>query len=228
MFVLRYHRPMGYVDILIYAAVAAFILMRLWMVLGRRDDDEPQRPNPFAMPPQDEEDVMVRPERARELPAPISLPTGLAPASLAGGLAQIATLDPTFNEKQFLQGAKNAFRMIVTEFAKGELTQSENVLAPSVREQFRKAIADRTMAGHVMENRILDIKDVDISAARVENTHAFLTVHFISHQINVTRDMKNGVVHGDADQAEEVDDVWVFSRDLKANDPNWQLVETKS
>ncbi len=222
---------MDYLDILVFAAMAVFVLARLWSVLGRRDDNEPQRQNPFAASlthAQDEEDVMVVPEGARALENKALLAGRLAPTSLAGVLDQIKTLDPSFDEKKFIQGAKTAFARIVEGFAKGDLSSIAKWLAPAVLDGFQKAIVSRQDARQTLESRLDRISEADITAARLEETKAFLTVEFVSHQANVMRDAQGNVISGSPDQLEEVRDVWVFARDVKAADPNWLLVETRS
>jgi predicted lipid-binding transport protein (Tim44 family) len=225
---------MPYLDIIIFAVIAAFLLTRLWSVLGRRDDDGPQRSNPFATPAkpqQDEEDVMVLPDRAKALPPP-GATSAYAPDSLAGVLERIREIvGPTpspFDEKEFLQGAKTAFAMIVGDFAKGDMARSARILAPPVLERFRKAIGDRVAAGQTLEHRMDRIADAGVTAARLEGDRALVTVDFTSHQVNVTRDAQGNVMAGTPGRAGEIHDRWIFARDLKSADPNWQLVETEN
>lgn len=224
---------MSGLELLIYAAIAAFLLSRLWSVLGQRHDDEPQRPNPLARqakPDQDEDDGIVLPGRAtanlgkEPNPAFTALP---APESLAGGLRKLQETDASFSEKQFLQGAKAAFSMIVTDFARGDLAAVEYLLSPKVTAQFRAAIAERAKDGQTLEHKLLAISDVDITAVRFEGSRVFLTTRFISQQENILIDASGALLSGKRGQAELVEDDWVFSRDTKSPDPNWQVVETR-
>lgn len=219
---------MDYLDIIFFAVITVFVLARLWSVLGRRNDDEAQRRNPFVVPPPQEDDVLVLPDKTRTPESPAVIAHGYAPTSLAGMLDQMKTIDATFDEKQFLQGAKTAFTRIVEGFALGDLSSIERWLAPPVLQSFRRAVAARQAAGHVLESRLDRIADADISSANLDDTRAELTVTFVSHQINVTRDAQGAIVAGQPDQPEEIRDVWVFARDLKSGDPNWTLVETRS
>jgi len=222
---------MQYLDIIILAAIAAFFLGRLWLVLGRKDDDEPERPNPFdprSRLSQDEDDVVVLP---KQLSAPKADPqaitqSGLAALSLAGTLDQIKSIDPEFEEKQFLSGAKAAFVKIVEAFMNGDLSPAADLLSPPVRESFQKAIDERKKAGEKLEGRIDRVTGADIIAARLEETMAFLTVEFSSYQENIIRDATGKIVAGEPGKIEDIRDEWVFARDLKSEDPNWQLVET--
>src|SRR5271155_5521026 len=127
-------------DIILYAIIAVVLLARLWSVLGRRNDDEKQRPNPFVIPapgPQDDKKPALAPGQQGTAETPVLLqPFHAAPASLAGGLEQIKTLDPSFDEKVFLQGARSAFTMIVEDFAKGDMNRIGRLLGPDVLPHF--------------------------------------------------------------------------------------------
>src|ERR1700722_3935442 len=100
---------MAHLDIVIYALIACVLLVRLWSLFGRRNDDERQRPNPFATPaPGAEEDAPFQIERGKnDGVRPGFGPMALAPASLAGALEQIRQMDPAFDEKTFLSDARN-------------------------------------------------------------------------------------------------------------------------
>lgn len=222
---------MHYVDIVIYAVIAAVLLARLWSVFGRRgDEDQEPRPNPFAPPP----DHVLPPGQTvthgvqppAELPA-LLRPIQLAPASLAGGLERVQQLDLSFDEKQFLQAAQQNFLTVVGDFAKNDLTRSKALLGASVLKSFEGAIAARRAAGQTLENKIIRC-DAEVTAARAEDTRIFLTVRFMSEQENVLRDSKGAIVSGLPGKSEEISDVWVFSRDTKSPAGSWQIVETRS
>ncbi|MFY9287868.1 MAG: Tim44/TimA family putative adaptor protein [Alphaproteobacteria bacterium] len=216
-------------DIIIYAVVAAVLIGRLWSVLGRRNDEDQQRPNPFIARPapkekEDEKPIAMLPQRSEAMN--VFQPLSVAPASLLGALEQIKKLDPTFDEKQFHQGARQAFTMIIEDFAKGDLSRLTRLLGPRVLPNFQNAIEARRNANQTMESKVLRIKDIETTAARVEGTTAIITVRFVSEQENTLRDAAGQVIGGDAGVIEEVTDIWVFARDTTANDPNWMLVET--
>lgn len=224
---------MSSLEILLYAAIAAFLLARLWSVLGQRHDDEPQRPNPFTRPAaeREEDEGIVLPGRsepaaAEARPNPVAIPLP-APESLAGGLRRITELDPQFDEKKFLQGAKAAFAMIVTDFAKGDLAAIEYLLSPKVAAQFRAAIAARAAAGQTLEHKLLALRDIDTMSARVEGSRALLGVRFISDQENILRAADGQITSGAPGQSELIEDDWIFMRDTATADPNWQVVETR-
>ena len=217
-------------DIFIYAAIAAFLASRLWSVLGQQDEgDEPPRQNPFT-PKEKEGEKKVIVIEAHTRPA---MPAGLtsgghAPTSLAGALDEMKQVDQSFTEKEFLDGARLAFSNIVGAFAKGDLSEVARFLGPAVKEPFEKAIAKRREAGQTLENKVERIVAADIVSATQEDSLATLAVEFISHQVNLLKDASGKIIDGEDNKAEEVRDIWVFQRNMKSQNPNWQLIETRS
>jgi predicted lipid-binding transport protein (Tim44 family) len=211
-----------HLDIIIYAIIAIVLFSRLWSIFGQRDDgsDAPPGVNPFA----GKKDA---PSMATALPAPSPVVRAAsAPESLMGALDQIHQMDPTFDEKSFLQGARAAFVMIVEDFGRGELGRATPFLGPDVLANFQKSLSDRRQQGHVVECKVARVREADTVAVRLDGTNAFVTVRFVSEQENVSRDSEGRVVSGETGHLEEITDQWIFSRDVRSNDPNWRLVET--
>ena len=159
---------MEHLDIIIYALIAVVLLARLWAVFGRRNDEDRQRPNPFATPApglRDDEDVVVQPGRGRDAPPPV-IP--LAPLSLLGALDAVKKLDPPFDEKDFLQKARTIFTSVVEAFAKGDLSPVKPLLGPAVLPHFEAAVAARAAKGEMLSCRVTRIRDAETAAARIE------------------------------------------------------------
>lgn len=219
-----------FIEIIIFAMIAAFLVYRLRSVLGRRHGEERQRPNPFtppaARPGQTPSDNVVHlPDRGRP---PAEAPVSDEPMSLSAALAQIRSMDPNFDEKTFIQGARGAFQMVVDSFAQGDTATLRPLLSDEVYDNFVNAIRQRQAAGETLETRIDRIKDADVTEARLDGRTAFVTVKFVSDQVNVTRDAAGAVLDGDPNVAVEVTDIWTFARNTRSRDPNWALVETRT
>lgn len=218
-------------ETIIYAMAAVIIFMKLWSVFGRRNEDDRQQPNPFGSPSSslqstDDEESLVN-GLITDHP-PILRPSRAAPESLAGGLEQIKTLDPAFDEKPFLQGARSAFTMIIENFAKGDLAPVARFLSPQVRQRFQDAISQRSQAGHSLEHTLEHLKEVETVSARAEGSKAFVTVRFISAQKNILHDSTGSAANVADSKTQEITDIWTFSRDTTSPDPNWILIETRS
>jgi predicted lipid-binding transport protein (Tim44 family) len=67
-----------------------------------------------------------------------------------------------------------------------------------------------------------------IEAKLEDKRNAYVTVKYISQQVNATRDEAHNVVEGDPNAIEKVTDIWTFRRDARSANPNWQLVATRS
>jgi len=214
----------GYFDIILFAMVAAFLVLRLRAVLGRRTGTEQRRENPFVRAPETAGDnVVALPERP-EMPPPPSA----APLSVDAGIGQIRSADPAFDPKIFLGGARGAFEIIVNAFAAGDTATLRPLLSDEVYDRFAEAIRHRAEAHETHETRLDSIKSAEIAEARLAGRTAFVTVRFASHQVNVTRTADGGVVDGDPDRMVEKTDFWTFARNTRAQDPNWLLVATRS
>ncbi|MGF7174520.1 Tim44/TimA family putative adaptor protein [Azospirillum doebereinerae] len=215
-----------FIEIIIFAMIAAFLVYRLRSVLGRRTGEEQQRPNPFTARPNQPDNVVTLPDRNR--PRPDAAPLSDEPVSLAVALEQIKAADPSFDEKHFLEGAKAAFQMIVEAFARGDTAALRPLLADDVYENFARAIRDRQAAGEQYETRVDLVREADVVEAKLGADHtARVTVKLVSDQMNVLRDRNGAVIDGDPDAVVEATDVWTFARNTRARDPNWALVETR-
>jgi predicted lipid-binding transport protein (Tim44 family) len=227
-----------FVDIIFFALVAAFIILRLRSVLGRRTGHE-QRRDPFAKPqpgskvpgqadaPADvtqrgdtqRGDVVQLPRRAGSDAVPASSP-------LAAALTQIKVADPSFDEAAFEKGARSAFEYIVTAFAAGDRDKLRPLLNDEVYANFESAIVAREAVGQKRETTLVRIKSAEIVEARMESPTALVTVKYASEQINATRNAAGDVVEGNPDRITDVVDIWTYARNTRSNDPNWTLVAT--
>jgi predicted lipid-binding transport protein (Tim44 family) len=213
-------------DLVIFAAIAVFLVLRLRAVLGRRTGEEQPRPNPFAQPDPAYADRTRGPVQAPAQLGPVALPPTDEPLSLEARVQRLRAADPSFDEKHFLAGAKTAFQMIVQAFAAGDLATLRPLLAPSIYADFSRAIELRTQAGQTMQSEIRSGIEADLEDARVENGQLQVEVRFTTQQLHALRDASGNALEGDATQAVEVIDLWTFARDPRSKDPNWQLVAT--
>ena len=220
----------AFFDIVFIAMVAAFLIVRLRNVLGRRTGEENRERwttrAPRSAPAGGErpnENVVRLPGRDNGETAPAPVPAG---SPLDAALTQIKVADSSFDPRGFIKGAQSAFEMIVGAFAQGDTAALRPLLADEVYDNFATAIRERQKAKRTLETTIIGIKSGDIVEARLEGRSAFVTVKFVSEQVNVTRDADGNVVEGDANAVATVTDVWTFSRNTRARDPNWLLTAT--
>jgi len=220
------------IDIIIFAAIAAFIVLRLRSVLGRRTGNERPPAGTFGGPRRgaDGDKKVVRlPERGSSEGLRDFAYEKAEPGSpLEAGLTEIKRADRSFNGDEFLAGARTAFEMIIEAFAAGRMDPVRTYLSDDVHQNFTRAIDAREDAGETLETTVVGISRADMIEARMEGRAALITVKFVSEQINVTRDKDGKVVDGDPDHVSDVTDIWTFSRDTRSKDPNWSLVDSRS
>lgn len=223
----------AFLDIIFFAMVAGFIFLRLRSVLGRRTGNERQRPEaPYGLgrrPEPAEDNVVALPDRgARPAAGPEADARLWAEDSPVGaGLTQIKIADHRFEPAAFLEGAKQAYDMIVTAFAKGDRETLRMLLADEVHDNFIAAIEERERQGQTLETTIALIKQTDIVEARLDGKQAEVTIKFVSDMVSVVRDTAGEPIGGPGAER-EVTDIWTFGRDTSAKDPNWLLIATRS
>lgn len=219
------------IDILILAMIAAFLVFRLRSVLGRRTGEEPRPPtDPFSRRSQDGEaegKVIELPDRASGGEA-AAAPDVTPQDPLKAALVQIKIADQAFDEAQFVAGARSAFEMVVHAYATGDTGLLRSLLSEEVFDRFAASIQARAEAGETLETTVIGVKSADIVEARLDGRTAYVTVSFVSEQVNVTRDADGRVIDGDPNQVSQGTDIWTFSRNTRSRDPNWILVATRS
>ncbi len=218
-----------YFDIVLFAMVAGFLVLRLRSVLGRRTGHQGQ-PDPVlrrAEAPADKlGDKVVA--LGNRVPPPPPVVTATPADAVAVGVERIRAADPSFDPAHFVDGARVAFGMVVDAFAGGDKARLRPLLSDDVYKPFAAAIDERGAAGEKLETRILQLKRLDITEAGITGRVARVTVKFVSDQINVLRAHDGSIVDGDPDHGIEKTDFWSFARDTGSADPNWVLVATAS
>jgi len=144
------------------------------------------------------------------------------------GLDEVARVEPGFDARAFVDGAKVAYEMIVTAFAHGDRKALKNLLSRDVFDGFDRAIAERERRGEKAETTFVSIDKAEIAGVEVRNRVAQVTVRFLSKLITATRDAAGKVVDGSPEAVVDVTDIWTFARTLGTRDPNWQLVATEA
>jgi predicted lipid-binding transport protein (Tim44 family) len=211
-----------FIDIVFFAMVALFLVLRLRSVLGKRTGNERRRADPFTQAPK----PAPRPSPDNVIALPDRAPDAQNADPVAQGLNQIRGADPKFDPQGFLTGARAAFEMIIGAFSAGDRAALKPLLSDEVNENFGREIAARERDGQKLDNTVLRIRSTDIVEARLDGRVANVTVKFVSDQINILRDEKGAPLPGQSTAAAEVVDLWTFSRNARAADPNWILVAT--
>ncbi len=214
------------IDLVLFGLIAAFLVLRLRSVLGRRTGFErppldPQAAHPplRAAPVIEGRAEQPQPAPARPLPDPAS-PTGAT-------LARMAEVDRSFQPQRFLEGAEQAFRIIVAAFAAGDRAALRPLLSEETYRTFDTAIAERESKAETQKTEVRGIQSATIESAELNGTTARIAVRFVSDQVNLTLGTDGQPAAG-TDAVTEITDLWTFERDLAVGDPTWRLVGARS
>ena len=189
-----------YIDIILLAMIAGFIFLRLRGILGKRSGFEGKTPPQF-------KEVLknIHPEKK-------------------------FNLNNTFDEsaqKEFLNGAKIAYETIITDFSDNDnkIISSKSLLSKKIFDQFNEALKERIKLGHQAEITFIGINSADIKEHKKINNILQVTVDFVGEVITCIRDKEKKIVSGNPDKIKKIYDTWIFSRDTRSQNPNWQLVD---
>lgn len=210
------------VDLVLFGMIAAFLVLRLRSILGRRqgfERTEGARAAPRAADGPVIDGVAERTVPTRPLPDPAS-PAGQA-------LARMQRTDRGFSPVRFLDGAEQAFRMIVGAFAAGQRDTLRSLLSPDTYRDFEAAITAREANRETQRTEVRAVQSATIEAADLRGRIADITVRFVTDQVSQTLAADGSVLHG-TEAVTEIVDLWTFERELGSADPTWRLVAARS
>ena len=198
--------------ILVLFAVVAFV--RLRAALGKRTGNE----DPL------NEGKTIRSQFHEKTKAPV--PKEETTMSTEEALKQLATNDKNFSASSFTDGAKNAYKMIVTAYAEGDLKQVKSFLSKDVYGGFSAAIQSRKKSEQELFNEIVGFNEVSINKAILLERKIEITVLFETKIISYATDKSGQTIEGNQDSPQNINDVWVFEKSIKGADTSWLLIST--
>ena len=192
-----------YLDIIILAMIAGFIILRLRGILGRRTGHEKKVLGGLfgkKVTQRNTEKKVVNLSSSK--------------------------LDDAAKE-QFIEGAKAAYEMIITSFAKGDKNALKPLLNKEIYQNFSDEIDHRKKENLKSELTFVGVKSAKIKNFEKKNNVYTFTVNFVSEIITYKKDKNNKVIEGSPDIIKTVNDIWKFSKNMWSSNPNWYLVETQ-
>lgn len=214
------------IQLLVLAGIAIFLILRLRSVLGTREGFE----KPPGTLPSGENGAGKRRgfeviEGGPDEDITEHVPEG-SPSAKA--LAAMKLVEPSFNVREFLQGARGAYEMILMAFERGELSEVLPFLSSQVYDSFTEVIDERERQGLTIEASFVGLREIDLDEATFDRDtgEAEVTVRFVGELTSVVRNAAGDIVEGSKTEIKRQKDVWTFARRMGADDPNWQLVAT--
>ena len=194
----------GFIDIILLAMFAGFIILRLRNILGRKTGHQ-KKPMGGYFP------------KGKEVLKDIENNEAIK----TGNVDEEA-------KKQFLKGADVAYEQIITSFAKGDKKSLKGLLGKGLFNDFSEVIDDRKKKELKYETIFIGLKSSKIlEFKKIENIYK-VTVNFVSEIITCVKNKNNQIIEGNPDTIKTVNDVWKFSKNMWSQDPTWYLVETSN
>ena len=192
----------GFVDLVLLAMFAGFIILRLRNILGKRTGHQSKVISKYF-------------PRGMETLKDIENNDAIK----SGNIDEEA-------KKQFLKGAEIAYETIITSFAKGDKKSLKTLLAKNMFGRFSEVIDERKSKQLKYETTFIGLKSSKIlEFKKIENIYK-VSVNFVSEIITCVKDKNNQVIEGNPDTIKTVNDVWKFSKNMWSQDPTWYLVDT--
>ena len=194
----------GYIDIILIAMFAGFIVLRLRNILGRKTGHQSK--------------VLSRHfSKGTEVMKDIENNEDIR----SGNINEE-------EKKNFLKGAEIAYEQIITSFSKGDKKALKKLLSKSMHDQFSEVVDERISKKIINETTFIGLKSSKIiEFKKIENIYK-VTVNFVSEIITCVKDKDNKIIDGSPDDIKTVNDVWKFSKNMWSQDPTWYLVETSN
>jgi predicted lipid-binding transport protein (Tim44 family) len=223
---------------LFFLIVAALIFLNLRSVLGKRTGNEKQPYDPLSQ--RDAERTQPTTEDGKVITLPRRTPLDAenryeeidgfaAPGTeLNTSLRKVFDADPTFSPRQFVEGARAAYEMILMAFAEGDRKTLKSLLSNEVYEGFSTALDEREKAGEKVKSSFVGIEKSEMTHANIEGSETSIGMKIVSQLITATYNSAGDLIEGSAEIVAEVNDRWTFARDIRSRDPNWKLVSTQS
>ena len=189
-----------YIDIILLAMIAGFIFLRLRGILGKRSGFEGKTPPTL-------DKILKETVNKQAFPK----------KEIFDEIAQ----------KEFLKGAKIAYETIITDFSDNDnkITNAKPLLNKDIYNQFDEALKERAKRGHFAEITFIGVNKAEIKEHKKTGHILNVTVDFIAEVITCIKDKDKKIISGDPEKIKKIYDTWVFSRDTRSNNPNWQLVD---
>lgn len=197
-------------EVILYAAIATIVCVMLYSVLGKSVGQGPEAKfDPFEK------------SSGEEAKAGFVPPVETDPNN--PGLADIISADPSFAPAEFLDGAKQAYSIILESFAEGDRDTLRDLLTPDVFAIYNEAIDAREADNLTQVTDLARLKSAEIVDAEKSGRKAIVSVKFEAELSSALLDSDGTPVEGDPDLLAQVSEVWTFERTIKSKDANWHL-----
>jgi len=203
-----------YLDILIFAIIAIFLVFRLKNILGTKSELD--------------ETKVKKDNDTNNFSNVISIDKKQTKDEYDKEVIKIQQIDKSFNKQEFLSGSEVFFKMVLDSFVLGNLDKVKDFIKPSILKNFNLVINERKKEKETLIIDIKSINKIELISATVSKANIKINVLFETFQIKALKDKTENIIDGDINEEILVKDIWVFERKINDINPNYTLIETKS
>ena len=212
-------QSLPFIDIIIFAIIAVFLIFRLRNILGEKTGFDPKADNQSKTPKNEKVSNVVDFTKKVE---------NLKEYEFSSEIREIMKIDNSFKIDEFISGANTFFKMVVNGFVEGNIENIKKYVKPKIFKDFQNAIDERIKEKEKLIIDILSINHTKIKNIKIKGNIVKLEVIFDTVQIKALQDKNDEIIDGDLDEKIVVKDMWTFERNFKLQSKNWTLIETST
>ena len=212
------------IQLIVLAAIAIFLILRLRDVLGTREGYE----KPAVTRSENDKAGHRGNFEVIEGGPDTDITDHIEDPDSVEALSKMKGAEPGFSVRDFMSGARGAYVMILMAFEAGDLAKIKPFLSDEVYESFATVVEQREKEGYKIDANFVGLRELKLVEAVFDDDtgEGEITMRFIGEITSVVRDKSGEIVEGNPNEVKRQKDVWTFARVMGSDNPNWLLVAT--
>ncbi|WP_395877970.1 Tim44/TimA family putative adaptor protein [Ehrlichia muris] len=210
------------VELAIYAFLAAFIFFRLYNSLGKTSGLQTTNHS------QTISIIMEDTQKYDDADIDIESVMEACNENDKSIINYIKKKDSEFSLKHFVDGSVKAFEIIIKAFNEGNAHILSMLLDTNLYNSFVEEIENRKALGQLYKDIIVSIISHKITKLDLSGNIAYITVKFITEQINFVKDSDDNILQGSTSKINKIEDTWTFKKDTTLSNKKWYLSAIQS
>ncbi len=213
------------IQLIVLAAIAIFLILRLRDVLGTREGFEKPTVTRDGTQKTSGRDKFEVIEGGPDTDITDNVPEG---SPSAEALARMKAAEPSFSVSEFMGGARGAYEMILMKFEAGEMADIQPFLSDEVYDSFASVVEEREKQGLTIDANFVGVREIKLVEADFDQDtgEGEITMKFVGEMTSVVRDKGGDIIEGNPNEVKRQKDIWTFARVMGSDNPNWLLVAT--
>jgi predicted lipid-binding transport protein (Tim44 family) len=194
-------------DIIIFAIITIFLLIKLFSVLGRKNDE--------SFSAQQNSCSNLKMKKIKEVE--VIEKKNITPEE------KIKALDPNFSTNHFIKKAKTAHEIVLQAYADGDTQALSELVSIEIMRDLAYKITQREEM--LCSAKIISFKNISdsITSTTLQNYIAKIYITIKYEIAFYIEDKENKIIKGHKTKSETYSQDICFARNLQSNDPTWKI-----